>query len=111
MEAALLIRATRKWTDIHLVGPLIVPLLAGSASAGLGWTISELDGRDLLSGVIGGSTAVACFLIILLVLQTTRLRETFRFVLGSVRAGASRGEPAGTVPERDEAPGPATVSR
>jgi O-antigen/teichoic acid export membrane protein len=111
VEAALLIRATRKWTDTHLVGPLIAPLLAGSVSAGLGWTISELDGRNLLSGVIGGSTSVACFLIILLVLQTTRLRETFRFVLGSVRAGASRGEPAGTVPERGEAPGPATVIR
>jgi polysaccharide transporter, PST family len=88
VEAALLIRATQKWTAPRVVRPLVVPVLAGTVAATLGWVLAYRGGRDLLSGLLGGMCSVACFLTILLCLDRTRLLDTFRFVTASARAGA-----------------------
>jgi O-antigen/teichoic acid export membrane protein len=92
VEAAVLIRATRRWTEPHVIRPLIVPILVGTVAASLGWVISKLGGADFASGVLGGSCALACFVLALLLLQRARALETLRFILASLRAAASRGE-------------------
>lgn len=111
VEAAALIRATRKRTDPHLVGPLIVPVLAGIVSAGLGWWLSYREGANLLAGVIGGCCSVACFVAILLILETARSQETFRFALASLRAGAARGEHHAVATDAPERTGGAILRR
>jgi O-antigen/teichoic acid export membrane protein len=88
VEAALLIRATRRWTRPQVVRPLIVPVLAGVIAATLGWFLSAREGGDLVSGLLGGSCAVLCFVTALLLFERPRALETLRFMLASGRAGA-----------------------
>lgn len=105
----MLIRATRRWTEPQVVRPMIVPVLAGTASATLGWFLSYRAGADLLSGLLGGTCAVLCFLTILLCLEKTRVLETLRFVAASGRAGAFGRDRRGAMSEPSEDAGPAVV--
>jgi O-antigen/teichoic acid export membrane protein len=95
VEARVLMRATGKRMQTHLVGPLIVPVAAGTVSAALGYALAEEGGADFWSGIAGGVCSVATFLLLLLALHRTPLLETVRFVLRSLRAGASRDKHAG----------------
>lgn len=87
-------RATLKWTPVHLVRPLLIPVIVGVVSAGAGQLVARAGGEDLLSGVTGGVCAIACFHLGMLLLRRDLLYETFRFVAKSVRAAASRGPAA-----------------
>ena len=108
-EAAVLIRATRRRTDPHLIRPLILPVLAGIVSAGAGWYVASWGGGTLLSGVAGGCCSVACFLAILLIFERPRVLETFRFALASVHAGARRGQRLAVSPKPPESTGAAII--
>jgi O-antigen/teichoic acid export membrane protein len=90
VEAVVLGRATLKWSRVRLVRPLLAPVGMGSLSAGVGWLVALLGGADLLSGVAGGVCSVLCFQAGLLLLCRERLYDTYRFVVGSMRAAALR---------------------
>jgi O-antigen/teichoic acid export membrane protein len=90
VDSIFLGRATLQWTSAHLIRPLLVPVTVGSGSAATGWLLSEWGGADLVSGVVGGTTAVALFTAGVFLLSGNLLRETARFALRSLRGAASR---------------------
>jgi O-antigen/teichoic acid export membrane protein len=93
--ATMLGRATLKRARVRLIRPLLVPVVVGVISAGAGWLVADFSGRDLWSAFAGGAGAAACFLLGLLILRKELLYETFRFVIRSMRAAASRSPAAG----------------
>jgi O-antigen/teichoic acid export membrane protein len=93
--ATMLGRATLKWTRVRLIRPLLVPVVVGVISAAVGWLVADVGGADLWSGLAGGVGAVACFELGMLILRKELLSETFRFVVRSMRAAASRGPAPG----------------
>lgn len=89
-EAVVLERGVQKWTRVDLVSPLLAPILAGVVSAGVGWEISRASGADLVSGILGGLTAVVLFHGLLLALRRRLLLDTYRFAVRAMRAAAPR---------------------
>jgi O-antigen/teichoic acid export membrane protein len=93
VEAAVLARATRRWTTTRLVRPLAIPVMAGIVSAGAGFVVSRRGGNDLVSGLLGGISAGVAFLVILALVHRSMLLRTYRFILSSMRAAMSGGAP------------------
>jgi O-antigen/teichoic acid export membrane protein len=91
VEAAVLARATRRWTTTRLVRPLALPVMAGIVSAGVGFVVSRHGGNDLVSGLLGGISAGVAFLVILALVHRSMLLRTYRFILSSMRAAMSGG--------------------
>jgi O-antigen/teichoic acid export membrane protein len=90
VEALALGRATQQRTSVHLIGPLVAPVLAGVGSASVGWFASGLGGDTLLSGLAGGACSVLLFLSTLALTRRKLFNETLGFAVGSLRAAASR---------------------
>jgi O-antigen/teichoic acid export membrane protein len=84
-DAAVLVTASRAHVDVHLIRPIVVPVLIGIGSATVGWLVADITGQNLQSGIAGGCCSVSLFVAILFVVRGKLLRETVRFTVGSMR--------------------------
>lgn len=86
IESVLLVRATKKWLELRLAKGLILPIAIGCTSSAVGWIVSDTSGGDLRSGLAGGVTSVALYVVGLLVFRRALLIDAVRFFAGSLRA-------------------------
>ena len=86
IESILLVRAARKWLVLRLAKVLIVPVAIGCAASALGWVVSDVGGGDLWSGVAGGVTSVALYVVGLFVFRRALLFDAASFFVTSLRA-------------------------
>jgi hypothetical protein len=56
----------------------------------VGWTISDIGGANLASGLVGGFVSTFLFLVGLILVDRKLLSQTFRFASESMRGAASR---------------------
>jgi O-antigen/teichoic acid export membrane protein len=90
VEAVVFARATRNWTQVRLLRPLLPPVLVGLISTGAGWVIAHLGGADLRSGILAGLFSVVCYVTGLFVFRRKLFLETVSFAIRSVQSAASR---------------------
>jgi O-antigen/teichoic acid export membrane protein len=90
LEGIVLMRAIEQATHARLRQVLMIPLILGLIATGVGWTISDIGGANLASGLVGGFVSTFLFLVGLILVDRKLLSQTVRFASESMRGAASR---------------------
>jgi O-antigen/teichoic acid export membrane protein len=89
VEAVVLGRAAASATGARMVRAVAVPASAAAVSAALGWVLTSQTDPTVPVAALGAGTALGLYLVLLVILDRTRLRQMITVVRRSVGAATA----------------------